>query len=211
LCSFYQDDSDAPVDDPLVHHTVYDDGTIVEYDSGAHVLRVATQGTVDVVCGELAATVSGEASLICDSLTATCAGNVSLSAVGNVAASALGSIAVTAAQAATVTSALGITLTAPQIVCAGLLVPMMGMAPPVPAPGMPAVLEIQGNVKVLGKSETTGELIGASLSVSGEVSAATIGATGSVSASDVVIDGVSHKSHRHNVIAIGAPTGGPTS
>lgn len=81
----FQDAHPEPADSADVHRTVYADGTVVEYDRGAHRYTIdvsASSGQVVVVCNT--ATVQAAESVTLDAPQTTCTGNLSVAGVMNV-------------------------------------------------------------------------------------------------------------------------------
>lgn len=64
LPAVYQAAHPAPADEPTVHRTVYQDGTVTEYDRAAHRLTASVRGDVVLIAdGDLTATIGETATL----------------------------------------------------------------------------------------------------------------------------------------------------
>lgn len=83
--SVYQDAYGAPAADKNIHRTEYADGSVVQYDRGAHQLLVdvsGSSGNVMIVCQT--ATVQASGSVTLDTPQTNCTGNLSVAGVMNV-------------------------------------------------------------------------------------------------------------------------------
>lgn len=81
----YQDAYPEPADNADVHRTVYQDGTVVEYDRAAHQYKIdvsASSGRVVVICKT--ATVQASESVTMDTPQTNLTGNLSVAGVMNV-------------------------------------------------------------------------------------------------------------------------------
>lgn len=77
--SLFQDSSPEPADSGDVTRTVYQDGTVVEYDRASHAMKIdvsASSGSVVIICQT--ATVQAAESVIIDTPETTCTGNLTV-------------------------------------------------------------------------------------------------------------------------------------